>query len=395
MFKSILLEKNHRQGKDKSYAEILNRIRTNEQTEDDIRTLESRVRPKSHPDITGAGLFITALRQKADIVNEQCINKLKGKALKLKAVHHHPIDKNYKPFINKKDKTVGETGFRDELILKPGSRIFMIHNLDVIDSLTNGQLGTFVEAIMNKDGKVLKLVLKLDKTNAGKINREQNPVLSKKYPEHVFVERVSWQYSLRKKSGLETSKATVIQFPIRLAFGITAHKVQGSSIPYPTTVALDIDSTFTAGQTYVMLSRVQCLEQIFIVGKFQERKIRVSNKALNELQRLENISINRNLTVCMKNQRNVLKIATLNCAGLEAHIEDIRVDEKLLIADIILLQETSLDFGSSNQFVISSHPNMLHLKQGRGKGVSVYTKEMYDDKALTSGPGYQIAAINW
>ena len=133
----------------------------------------------------------------------------------------------------------------------------MIHNLDVIDSLTNGQLGTFVEAIMNKDGKVLKLVLKLDKTNAGKINREQNPVLSKKYPEHVFVERVSWQYSLRKKSGLETSKATVIQFPIRLAFGITAHKVQGSSIPYPTTVALDIDSTFTAGQTYVMLSRVQ------------------------------------------------------------------------------------------------------------------------------------------
>ena len=38
---------------------------------------------------------------------------------------------------------------------------------------------------------------------------------------------------------------------------------------------------------------------------------------------------------------------------------------------------------------------MLHLKQGRGKGVSVYTKEMYDDKALTSGPGYQIAAINW
>ena len=257
MFKSILLEKNHRQGKDKSYAEILNRIRTNEQTEDDIRTLESRVRPKSHPDITGAGLFITALRQKADIVNEQCINKLKGKALKLKAVHHHPIDKNYKPFINKKDKTVGETGFRDELILKPGSRIIMIHNLDVIDSLTNGQLGIFVEAIMNKDGKVLKLVLKLDKTNAGKINREQNPVLSKKYPEHVFVERVSWQYSLRKKSGLETSKATVIQFPIRLAFGITAHKVQGSSIPYPTTVALDIDSTFTAGQTYVMLSRVQ------------------------------------------------------------------------------------------------------------------------------------------
>ena len=92
MFQSILLERNHRQGKDKSYAELLNRIRINEQTEEDLRTLERRVRPKNHPDVKDAGLFITALRDKADIVNVQIINKLKGKALKLKAVLHHPID---------------------------------------------------------------------------------------------------------------------------------------------------------------------------------------------------------------------------------------------------------------------------------------------------------------
>ena len=75
-------------------------------------------------------------------------------------------------------------------------------------------------------------------------------------------------------------------------------------------------------------------------------------------------------------------------------MEDIKVDQKLLIADIILLQETSLEIGSANQSIISTHPIMLHVKQGRGKGVSIYMKEKYDDKTITIGQGYQMAAIS-
>ena len=41
-FVSIVLTKNHRQGEDHHYAEMLNRIRLGEQTEEDIKTLESR-----------------------------------------------------------------------------------------------------------------------------------------------------------------------------------------------------------------------------------------------------------------------------------------------------------------------------------------------------------------
>ena len=394
MFQSILLEKNHRQGRDKSYAELLNRLRVNKYTDDDLKKLRSRVRPSSHADIKDVGLFITALRKAADSINEKYIANLKGSTLKLHAVHHHPVNSDYKPYINKKDNTIGETGFRDEIILKPGARIIMIHNLDVVDSLTNGQLGTFVDAVKNKDGKVLKLILKLDKPSAGKFNRELNPALAKRYPDHVFVERVSWQYSLRKKSGDETSKATLIQFPIRLAFGITAHKVQGSSIPYPTKVAVDVDSAFSAGQTYVMLSRVQCLEQIFIVGRFQESKIKVSFKAIEELQRLEDTSLNRNPRPWIKLQENVLKIASLNCAGLKSHIEDIRADRKLLMADIILLQETSLDDAGSDDFEITTHPFVHHVRQGNGKGVSIYAKKKFE-KIACVGEGFQILKIRF
>ena len=50
-FEVINLEENHRQGKDKIYADMLNRIRINKQTKEDLDILKTRVRPKGHPDL--------------------------------------------------------------------------------------------------------------------------------------------------------------------------------------------------------------------------------------------------------------------------------------------------------------------------------------------------------
>ena len=50
-FGCIILEKNHRQGDDKIYAELLNRARIGEETKEDIETLKKRVRSEKHPDI--------------------------------------------------------------------------------------------------------------------------------------------------------------------------------------------------------------------------------------------------------------------------------------------------------------------------------------------------------
>ena len=393
MFKSILLEKNHRQGSDKSYAELLNRIRVKEHTDADLETLRGRVRSKNHPDIQNVGLFITAIRKTCNTINEKYISKLNGSPLRLKAVHHHPTQPKYKPQINPKDQTVAETGFRNELIVKPGARIILIHNLDTVDSLTNGQLGTFVDAIKNKDGKVEILILKLDKPGAGRNNNEQNPQLNKKYPQCVFIKRVSIQYCITKRFVEASSKATLIQFPIRLAYAITAHKVQGSSIPYPTRVAMDISSCFTAGQAYVMLSRVQCMDQVFIVDELKENKIKMSNDALNELQRLEDISINRKPRIWMSESQGVLRICSMNCAGFCAHFKDIQADERLLKADILLFQETSLNVDDQHDFVIVSHPVQFHVKNGRGKGVSVFMKQRYSEKTWCNKEGFQIAKI--
>ena len=83
--------------------------------------------------------------------------------------------------------------------------------------LTNGQMGTLVDFIRCKDKKVDKLVIKLIDVKAGEMNRKQHTSLSNKYPNCIFIERVSMQYSLRKKSCDAGTTATVIQFPVRLA----------------------------------------------------------------------------------------------------------------------------------------------------------------------------------
>ena len=54
MFKSVLLEKNHRQGRDKEYADLLNRVRIGKDTDKDIELLMSRVRPADHKEVKEA-----------------------------------------------------------------------------------------------------------------------------------------------------------------------------------------------------------------------------------------------------------------------------------------------------------------------------------------------------
>ena len=136
--------------------------------------------------------------------------------------------------------------------------------------------------------------------------------------------------------------ATVIQFPVRLAHAITAHKVQGQTFVSPATVAMDLSSVFEPGQAYVMLSRVQCIEQLYIVGELDEEKIRASSAALGELKRLQQISFNRNPTQWHKRNSAAIKIGSVNCMRLLPHLRDIRRDWKLQNGDVLHLLETSL-----------------------------------------------------
>jgi hypothetical protein len=99
-FKVINLEENHRQGKDKEYANMLTRMRIGKQSKEDIEILQSRVRPNGHKDLKG-GLFISAKMKRVATYNKKAINRLPGKLYVSKATHIQAMSKSYKPKIDK------------------------------------------------------------------------------------------------------------------------------------------------------------------------------------------------------------------------------------------------------------------------------------------------------
>ena len=244
------------------------------------------------------------------------------------------------------------------------------------------------DVIFTSDDKVDKLVLKLKNKKAGKRNREKFPFIAEKYPDCVVVERFSLQYNIRAKSGDVGSTATVVQFPIKLAFAVTVHKIQGATVPSPNKVVMDIDSTFEAAMCYVMLSRVQQLEQIYILDKFDIKKIKLFPHALKELKRLRSISFNENPTPWFKKKEDSLKVCTLNCAGLKSHFEDIKFDQCLLEADVLQFIETSLLKNSDTSTLQLDGYTSHFLNISKGKGLATYVKNdivMFDEDCTDNG----------
>ena len=74
-----------------------------------------------------------------------------------------------------------------------------------------------------------------------------------------------------------------------------------------------------------------------------------------------------------KSNLNQIRIASLNCAGLLPHLKDLQVDSKLKEADVIALQETSLD---PDHTIPSINGFMMQVAgRGKGKGVAMMQKD--------------------
>ena len=132
--------------------------------------------------------------------------------------------------------------------------------------------------------------------------------------------------------------------------------------------------TFSAAMVYVMLSRVCSLEQIFILNEFEESKMYPNMKALDELERLDKISINRNPTKWEDDSWETGKVISLIFRSLKKHYPDIITDALLLKSDLIGLQETWLE-NDQRRDNLEIPGYQLHLNSyGRGKGIATYYK---------------------
>ena len=373
-FTVVILEENHRQGDDKTYADLLNRVRNGEFTDEDINLLETRVRDSNDPDVKKQddALHIYGTNSKVNARNKKKVYEIEGELIEIKAENRHRMVRNFKPKVDAAG-CILNTPFQAVLQLKRGAQVIMVHNVDTIDGLTNGARGVLldVEKSRNKDGstEVKRLIIKFHNAKHGQEQREKYPC--KKFPEGTYVSPMWWQYTLGG------STAEVYQFPIKMAAAITAHNIQGQTVTRPNSLFVNTESAFQAGMVYVMLSRVCCLQQLIILGKLKRDKIKACPKVISESKRMEEVSVNRNPTSWNNGNIKGARISSLNVRSLRKHIEDVRSDTFLLRSDVICLQETWKEKDEDETMYHLDGYQVHFNSQGRGKGLAIYIKKNF------------------
>ena len=354
------------------------------------------MRASNHQDLKDADLRFTCTNATVLASNKQYIRELPGQMVTFEADN---FKDNMKSFVAKVDfkGCVEPTGFQQKLEIKEHAKVMLIHNLDTSDSLTNGQRGVVVKLIPSPSGqdKIDKLAVKFNNTNVGKKWRRENPQLAAKYPNCVLIERCLYTYSLRQKKGVEGSTATLYQFPLWLANCMTGHKVQGQTVPVPQKVVVNLNDIHNgcSALAYVMLSRVQRLDQIYIEKSFKKDFIKVDQAALAETERLRRISWNQNPSPWMKTDNNrALKVASLNCARLSAHLQFMKNDERLLRADLLQIQETWLQPGAQEVPAIDGYRSHL-VSVGNGRGIASYSKLSSSTMESVNKEGFQVGRL--
>ena len=237
---SIELKKIYRQQDDK-FIKILDRIRINQASTDDLQIINTRF---CNLDTINNDSFTITLASRRDIVdniNTRNLEVLPGDEYTFKG----KINGDFPDKLLPTDR---------ELILKENAQIIFIKN-DKDKRWVNGTIG--------KVHKITPEVLMI-KLESGDIHTLAPDVWR----------NIKYTFNEEKKQIEEEILGEFTQFPIKAAWALTVHKSQGLTF---SNVILDLgDGAFSSGQTYVALSRCTSLEGITLKSRLSKRDIIVN-----------------------------------------------------------------------------------------------------------------------
>ncbi|SHG57223.1 Helix-turn-helix domain-containing protein [Flavobacterium micromati] len=218
---------------DDTFIAVLNNLRNNQISPQDIQTLNKYVKPDFDLKANKGYITLTTHNNKADSMNAQALEDLEGKLV----VYNPEITGDFPDKIFPVEQ---------ELKLKVGAQVMFVKNdLSFDKHYFNGKMGV-VKSLASKE--ILVYFPEENKT--------------------IEVEKYEWQ-NIRYKVD-ETTKeieeevlGTFVHYPIKLAWAITVHKSQGLTFDK---AALDVSQVFLPGQAYVALSRLRSLEGLILLS---------------------------------------------------------------------------------------------------------------------------------
>ena len=380
LFSVVVLRHNHRQGEGNAWANTLNRLRFGIVEADDLKVLKGRLINKKAAMQMDDACHIYYTNKEVNSYNTSRLNQVSGQLYSVEAMTSSPP--GHKPRVDESGR-IDKTSFIKHLKFKIGARVMLIHNVDLIDDLSNGMMGTVTGVKVNDRGVVTCIIVAFDNPKVGEAQRRAHPDLAtegERPGTPIF--RTEFGYQLPSKKGREHSaSAKVIQFPLRLSWGVTAHKVQGQTFTTGSKVVIHWNNRLMPGMAYVMLGRNESLRDLYIAGKFKAKQIKCHPAALRESQELDRrasqISGLRDIWFL---ESKVTKVAFLNIRSLHKHHEDLLRDSVILASDVISLAETWLMDQPTHGLNLPGYA-LETVSKGFGKGVACYTKDH-----LSGGP---------
>lgn len=173
-------------------------------------------------------------------------------------------------------ETLKKSCLAPELLrLKIGAKVMFVKN-NFEEGYVNGTVGIVTK--LTEDGPTITINLSNNSQESNTSNGTKSQVVTK----DIMPPLETWSIEEEGKV-----KASISQFPLRLAWAITIHKSQGMSLD---SVEVDLSKSFEKGMGYVALSRARTLAGLTILG-LNDMSLRVNDEILIVDEKLRAASV--------------------------------------------------------------------------------------------------------
>jgi GTPase SAR1 family protein len=222
---------------DNAFINVLNEIRNNDITYENLELLNARLKPNFNPADDDGYITLTTHNNQADEINKIKLKKLD----KVSRYYQAEITGDFPEHIYPAESN---------LELKEGAQVMFLKNDLEGKKYFNGKIGV-VTALRNDLIKV-------------KCKDEQQEIEVKKYE----WKNVNYTLNHDTREITENELGSFLQYPLRLAWAITIHKSQGLTFEK---LIIDAENAFANGQVYVALSRCTTLEGLVLTSPVNQR----------------------------------------------------------------------------------------------------------------------------